>query len=363
MLILLLICAHSNAQQKEAIASFSWSGSAYQIQRTDTFYYNAAGHLVGMTGFGAAHNGTVFLEMERCAYINDPQGRLLEQFVTRPMGAGYDSIQKFSYQYFPNGKIRLMEENSKDSNTGTWRISPTRTYYEYTSSGQVDSIKGYTFNAGNWGLSSVQKHHYLPNAKLSEIRIFLNTNGILSLAARSAYTYDSLFRLTLIEIFEGANEPLLRETREYFYTASGELADSLIITNLRPITPTAAKWVYQYLPNDSLVDAYRYTRHLGQWVPLQWFKTTYRQLSTQTKVLGVIGGRVYPNPASEYLYIELEEPRHVAYKLRSLNGQIVQQGGLQTDQNTLSINQLVPGMYWLEIESLGRTAVYKFMKR
>lgn len=365
ILALLGFGLHTEAQHKEAMATHNWTGSTYRIARTDSFYYNVAGNLIGMTVFHAVHSGsnTVFVEQDKITCINDVQGRRIEEFLTRLVGSGYDTIWKINYQYFPNGKLRLMDENRRDINTGNWSASPTRTFYEYTATGQIDSVIRYIANAGTWGLASVQKHHYLANSKLSEIRTFVLVNGILTYLARTACTYDGLDRLDLIEIFEGPNDPVLRETRDYFYTAGSNLADSLITTNLRPSTPTSEKLTYQYLPNDSLVDTYRYIKHLGQWFPQQWFKTTYRTLSSPVGELRVLPSKVYPNPTSENIFIELEETWDAVFTLRNFSGQIVQQADLQSGKNTLTIKDLAPGIYLLELYSAGKSAYHKVVKQ
>lgn len=364
ILALFALGLQTEAQHKEAIATHNWTGSAYQIARTDSFYYSAAGNLIGITVYNAVHSGsnTVFVEQDKITCINDSLGRRTDEFMTRLVGSGYDTMWKINYQYFPNGKLRLMDENRRDINAGNWSTSPTRTFYTYTATSQIDSVIRYIANAGTWGLASVQKHHYLANGKLSEIRTFVLVNGVLTYWARTAYTYDGQDRLDLIEVFEGPNDPVLRETRDYFYTTGSTLADSLITTNLRPTTPTSEKLTYQYLSNDSLVDTYRYAKHLGQWFPLQWFKSTYRPLSSHLGELRVLQSKVYPNPTSENIIIELEETRDAAYTLRNLSGQIVQQSDLRSSVNTLFIQHLAPGMYLLEIYAAGRSAFHKVVK-
>lgn len=365
ILVLLGLGLHTEAQHKEAIATHNWTGTTYQIAKTDSFYYDLTGNLTGMTIFNAVHSGsnTVFVEQDIITCINDVQGRRMEEFLTRLVGSGYDTIWKINYQYFPNGKLRLMDENRRDINTGNWSASPTKTFYAYTATGQIDSVIRYIANAGTWGLASLQKHHYLTNGKLSEIRTFVLVNGILTYLARTAYTYDGQDRLDLIEIFEGPNDPVLRETRDYFYSTGSTLADSLIITNLRPSTPTSEKLTYQYLPNDSVVDTYRYIKHLGQWFPQQWFKITYRTLSLQVYEPGILQSKVFPNPVSNYLHIKLDEQGSVVYTLRSLSGQLIEQAVCSIGETHLNLGHLAPGIYSLELSSGGRSAVHKIVKQ
>jgi PKD repeat protein len=58
--------------------------------------------------------------------------------------------------------------------------------------------------------------------------------------------------------------------------------------------------------------------------------------------------KVYPNPSNEELYVTNVRDE-IQYNLTNLLGQIVQRGTLHPGTNTISIHQLLPGVYALEI--------------
>ena len=58
--------------------------------------------------------------------------------------------------------------------------------------------------------------------------------------------------------------------------------------------------------------------------------------------------RIYPNPASEYLYVKLAEPQTADYNIYNIMGQIVKKGTLQGD-DVINISSLKKGTYFMKI--------------
>lgn len=59
--------------------------------------------------------------------------------------------------------------------------------------------------------------------------------------------------------------------------------------------------------------------------------------------------KAYPNPARDYLTLELQQTYNLAYLLTSASGQTVQQGRLNQRVSTLDVRQLAAGVYILDI--------------
>ena len=67
--------------------------------------------------------------------------------------------------------------------------------------------------------------------------------------------------------------------------------------------------------------------------------------------------RIYPNPASEHLFIKFTEPQTADYSIFNIMGQIVKQGTLQGD-DMINVSSLTKGTYFLKIAG----ATVKFVK-
>ncbi|MEL6589672.1 MAG: T9SS type A sorting domain-containing protein, partial [Bacteroidota bacterium] len=74
--------------------------------------------------------------------------------------------------------------------------------------------------------------------------------------------------------------------------------------------------------------------------------------------------KLYPNPANKFLNIELAEmPRDAPFQLRifTLNGQLLLQQDFWGDHHQLSIDDLSPGLYLLDLQAGGKRVSRKFI--
>ena len=73
---------------------------------------------------------------------------------------------------------------------------------------------------------------------------------------------------------------------------------------------------------------------------------------------------IYPNPASDYLYIDI--PRDyigATYEILNLNGQILTEGVLNGNAISLKNNNISAGKYILLVRKKGKTKTLPFIKR
>ncbi|MFN5133746.1 MAG: T9SS type A sorting domain-containing protein [Chitinophagaceae bacterium] len=74
---------------------------------------------------------------------------------------------------------------------------------------------------------------------------------------------------------------------------------------------------------------------------------------------------VFPNPAQHQLYLELPSniplTKQIMYKVRSVNGQVVQEGVLLAEHN-INIKQLLPGNYVLQLMFDDKVENFRFKK-
>ena len=75
--------------------------------------------------------------------------------------------------------------------------------------------------------------------------------------------------------------------------------------------------------------------------------------------------KIYPNPASEVIYIETEELRNGKAEYRIINtmGTVVASGSIMTEtKNEINISELKPGFYIITVITENGSASNKFIK-
>ncbi|MEP5612559.1 MAG: T9SS type A sorting domain-containing protein [Cyclobacteriaceae bacterium] len=70
---------------------------------------------------------------------------------------------------------------------------------------------------------------------------------------------------------------------------------------------------------------------------------------------------IYPNPASDFLKIDIENGRGSRYKLHDLLGRLVGQGALDEASTTVDISKLVDGAFKLSITDLNYKITNSFL--
>lgn len=86
---------------------------------------------------------------------------------------------------------------------------------------------------------------------------------------------------------------------------------------------------------------------------------TYADFSTVESTINA-NLRVYPNPASTLLYTSVEEI--AAYRILDINGKLVQAGTIQANES-IDVQQLTSGLYFIELETSEGTQRDKFTKQ
>jgi hypothetical protein len=72
---------------------------------------------------------------------------------------------------------------------------------------------------------------------------------------------------------------------------------------------------------------------------------------------------VFPNPASDYLNIAINRLTAQRVQVTNMNGQLMQEAWLDNNNNQLRINNLNPGIYFIQvIDEQGQTHTQRFVK-
>lgn len=83
---------------------------------------------------------------------------------------------------------------------------------------------------------------------------------------------------------------------------------------------------------------------------------------TSTQVAGTLGSvKVYPNPASSTVYIELENEENAQVRVRDLSGKVVIDETIESVQTSLDVSKLSSGTYLVEVNSASFNTVKRIV--
>ena len=74
------------------------------------------------------------------------------------------------------------------------------------------------------------------------------------------------------------------------------------------------------------------------------------------------GVKYYPNPVSDYMNVEFPEFIHARLTIRNVRGSIVRQAGMYSDRTLINTTDLANGVYFVTVESAGKTDAFRFVK-
>ncbi|MBA4304009.1 MAG: hypothetical protein C0424_07275 [Sphingobacteriaceae bacterium] len=359
-----LLLSQAWAQKLDSTSTYWWSGNVYDRSNTTRYEYDATGRLSGYRSF--ARDGLLnWREVTRSEYFYNSQG-LPHRLVTMNVDAqgNLDSGATLYWQYTANSQIAV---ETRVFWAGNNRIV-TQTTNQYAANGLLDStwIENNGGSGNTLSLESTTKFHYAAG-KLVRYDTYLNGAGGLRRGSRVQLAYDGLNRLQDELSFSWntqSNSFDLQTEVEYFYTASRALPDSLkgIESQAFPGSPTVYKRQFSYNVNDSLVLSETFDGTTGNWVPL-WKQTfAYFGLGTGIVQAKSLDFKVFPNPATDQLYIRLTEPQLATVSIQSLSGQTIKQLALPLGQSSIDLLDLPKGMYLLHLQAGGKLAVHKFVK-
>lgn len=108
--------------------------------------------------------------------------------------------------------------------------------------------------------------------------------------------------------------------------------------------------VRQALENDFKVGMYLYTPSVGvtDWSLAKWIVFLYKNTLVNEMLELKENVQIYPNPTQNNLQVKLDKSENHSFEIKSLDGKVVQQENLIS--NTISVSNLVEGMYFLEIK-------------
>lgn len=360
-----LLLSEGWAQQLDSISTYWWTGGSYDRTSTWRYEYDVNDRLTGYKTFG--RDGlSIWREVARSEYTYNNQG-LQIRLITMNVDAqgNLDSGSTVNWQFTANGQIAV---ETRVNWIGNNRIV-SQTTNQYAANGLLDSswIENNGGSGNTLSLESTTKFHYVAG-KLMQYDTYLNGTGGLRRTGRVQLAYDGLNRLQDELSFSWnaqSNSFDLQTDVEYFYTALRALPDSLkgIESQAFPGSPTVFKRQFTYDANDSLVISEIFDGTTGNWVPL--WKQTFAYLGIGTGIVQAksLDSKVFPNPATDQLFVQHADYQMATASLQSMSGQRIKQLILPPGQNSIDLHDLPAGTYMLHLIAGGKAAVHKFVKQ
>ncbi len=74
------------------------------------------------------------------------------------------------------------------------------------------------------------------------------------------------------------------------------------------------------------------------------------------------GLKYYPNPVSDYMIVEFPEFTHAEMTIRNVQGSVVRRTRMDDTRTLINTSNLAQGVYFVTVESSGKTEVFRFVK-
>ncbi len=75
------------------------------------------------------------------------------------------------------------------------------------------------------------------------------------------------------------------------------------------------------------------------------------------------GLKYYPNPVTDYMIVEFPEFTNAELTIRNVQGSVVRRTRMDDTRIMLHTSDLANGVYFVTVESAGKTEVFRFIKQ
>lgn len=216
-------------------------------------------------------------------------------------GAIWEPVSIDSSLYDSQGRLATKKTYSYDSLGNTY-LSRER-HYKYDNNGNIDRVIHFRELTAGWDTNSIEQYIYSPNGILSEERYILMLPGSHNPTTRKLYTY----------LGNGAIDTT------YFSSLMWDSTNTWI---------TNSKVAYTYSNSPVSIEDYF------------------------SKI------EVYPNPTKNFLKLSNMPLKEKRINLRSLNGILIKEFKTTNTDVNLSITDLKPGVYLLQL-SIGELSYFR----
>jgi hypothetical protein len=285
-----------------------WDGVIYINQISDSYLYNNG--LMTQWLYQYWSNNS-WKNSVRRNYIYNLNGKVASNTYQEWLGS-WLNVNRYNYSY--NSAALLSERITQDWFNASW-VNSQRTVYTYNPQGQKTLEDIQTWDNGNWRNIYRSVYNYNASGQLEYQQIYLWVNNNWSLSARYIFTYDSNANL-FSELYQLRSGGQWVNNRQWFY----------YYENYSPISTKKTEMI-----------------------DLENFNIT-----------------VYPNPASDYIYLNSDSPLGEDLTIEIINslGIRVQSINIKELSLPFKINteNLGKGIYWIRFSSDDKSSFSAFQK-
>jgi hypothetical protein len=283
------------------------------------------------------YNGTDWDTTFKRYYTYDGNNRIVKDSLYMWNGINYDPYNKYVYKYDGQGNVTEFEIYNWDVSLFVWDIASIDSN-TYDISNHLIQIKSY-YDANNNNIPVISSRD-----------TFIYTNGADVATTRMGYIWDNM---------SNQYEDFYREQR---ILNNQVLPDSIyrsLWDDVQNLWDTISVEKYMYTGMNSPEHAYSYSNTQAT-VPAEvshYYYGLYDPTASVKNTGNKMGISVYPNPVVDVLYVRgLDKAGTI--RLVNCLGQIVKMMSVVNSRAEISVDDLLPGIYWLNIVDGGNQNAY-----
>ena len=327
----------ANGNQTEQVF-YWWDGSGWQENGKKTYAYDTNGNQTEQVIY--RWDGSDWQEGWKDTYTYDANGNQTADISYSWNGSGWDEMSKYETVYNTNGKM-LFEYSYEWSGTKWDTTTKSVAAYDTNINGNLETVIRFEWNGTDWINSSTDSSVYdsYGNQILYAYYAWDTNNTDWVNKFREETEYDANGNL-LMDIYFGfdENDNWVGGKDEFEYDMSYSKTDLI--------------FPYGFEMNNKRTGAI-----YSGWDGTGWVKMENKEIYYwgEPKVAGIAEAgtnnasvKIYPNPVSSQLHINLNAEESADYAIYTITGQMITSGKLQ-NTSIIDVESLSNGMYYLKI--------------
>ncbi|KAA9340940.1 T9SS type A sorting domain-containing protein [Adhaeribacter soli] len=321
----------------EHIAEY-YSNNAWQNSGKSVYAYDAAGNMTEETYYDWTNNAWEGLEKLTYTYTN---GKLTEELFHEWVGSAWVPTNKGTYLYAAGASTPNEAVLQKMNLTGNW-VNDERVInivWHNFANWETLSHTGQVWQNNAWVNESKSTSVYPANGGYVETsEIWMNNAWVNE--NRYTETYDNQMIYTGYQTEEWVNnawETTYQDQQLHTYNATNDITET-----------TFKNW-------DSQTSTLMATSRKVY--------SNFLRISGTPKELPQLNARLYPNPVSGTLHIQLEEQLTATVKVADLTGRVVRTEVLPAGSSRIDVSALPAGIYLLNVQNGKGTYTSRIVKQ
>ncbi|MDZ4666939.1 MAG: T9SS type A sorting domain-containing protein [bacterium] len=294
-------------------------------------------------------------------------------------------ISNFTYTYDGSGKYLPVTIKDSINNIGTWLAINSTDSIVYGSNGKISDRIGSKSIMRNSFLSDKISFTYDGNSKLTETLLSKYNSGMWENDERHTYQYDGSGNLVAHK-HDYYNDPIWEESElDSFYYSGNKIAKNVsyrynnsawegnsydeftytgnVVTEMTEKNWDNGSWFYTDKSVITYVNGNVSSALIYKWNDNAWETNHYRRINAASVGIKQINEQslsIYPNPATQKIQANGNLGLNAKVSIFNISGVLVQTETLSN--NTVNIENLTNGIYFLMVEYNGQVVKQRFVK-